>query len=438
MDGEALAELIDNDRLGARSEEAVWEAVVEWMRGKSGDSSPLPGWRGVVGMIRFPLMREEYLENVAEQVAGMVGGEPEDGEWLADMVAEAMLAKAARREGTGFECELLGRKALVDRVGLGVRWEEHTEGGELRLAGHDGNVKAIAACGGRVFSGSTDGSIRVWSRASRQHEKTMWANAAAEEEEDDFQASEVLCLAVWEGRLMSGHSCGALRVWNVETGESDVVVGRHDDEVLALAVCGSRLVSGGMGGHIKAWSLGAGGHGPVCEWTRLLRVHGRNNLTNDVYSLAGWPGKVLSGSHDASIRVWDVGTGEHEATLVGHTCTVNAMVVHRDRLLSSSYDMTIREWAVGTWTALRTVMVDDGGEMYECARCLAVSGSKLISGAGAQREGQRVLRVWGLEELDCQQVLPQPGSEDVRALVALDGEVWGAVGKEVVVWGREV
>jgi hypothetical protein len=48
------------------------------------------------------------------RVVGMVGGE--DGEWMAGVVAEALRAKAARRVGA---VEVLGRKAVVDRVGLG-------------------------------------------------------------------------------------------------------------------------------------------------------------------------------------------------------------------------------------------------------------------------------------------------------------------------------
>jgi hypothetical protein len=67
-----------------------------------------------------------------------------------------------------------------------------------------------------------------------------------------------------------------------------------------------------------------------------------------------------------------------------------------------------------------------------------VSGSKLVSGsAGGGLGSQGEVRVWGLEELELQQTLPQPAGSDVRALLAVDGEVWGGVGREVVVWGRK-
>jgi len=46
----------------------------------------------------------------------------------------------------------------------------------------------------------------------------------------------------------------------------------------------------------------------------------------------------------------------------------------------------------------------------------------------------RQVRVWDLETLECEHALKQPG--DVRALVAVEGAVWGAVGTELAVWGR--
>jgi hypothetical protein len=62
--------------------------------------------------------------------------------------------------------------------------------------------------------------------------------------------------------------------------------------------------------------------------------------TGPVFSLAGWQGKALSGLEDSSIRVWDAGTGAHEATLAGHDCTVHGLAVHGSRLFSASYDGT--------------------------------------------------------------------------------------------------
>ncbi len=49
-------------------------------------------------------------------------------------------------------------------------------------------------------------------------------------------------------------------------------------------------------------------------------------------------------------------------------------------------------------------------------------------------EQEVAVRVWGLRELDLQQALQQQAA--LGALLAVDGEVWVGVGREVVVWGR--
>ena len=438
MTVEALQNLLDENRLFARNEEAVLEAVVGWMKGPVG----MAGGRSVLGKVRFPLMGADYLGN---RVVGMLG--EEDCEWISGVVAEALRAKAARLEGAVFEFELLGRKALEDRVGLGVSWEEYREGGELRLGGHDMAARAIAAIDGRICSGSSDGSIRVWSRASGAYELTMQAYAESgysdfeSDEEFDERGDDVTALVVWEDRLISGHDSGLLRVWNVSKGSCVEVLEGHIrmvgasgmDSVLALAVCGSRLVSSSTNKSVKVWAMEPiarpwGGPTFTCE--RSLLGH-----TDRVGALAGWQDKVASGSADGSIRVWDAGTGAHAATLAGHSKGVTALVVHGNRLLSASEDGTIRAWALGTWAGLRTVQAHGAGTSL-FPSCLAVSGSKVLSGSWREDRLGNEVRVWGLEELDLQQTLVQPGFADVYALLALDKEVWGGVGKELVVWGR--
>ena len=273
-----------------------------------------------------------------------------------------------------------------------------------------------------MCSGSWDGSIRVWGGAALELERTL---------RDGENESRVWSLAAWEGNLISGHEDGAIRVWNVATGARDRKLEGHTDAVRCLAVSGTRLVSGSWDRSVKVWAMGAGASWP-CE--RTLVGHARA-----VNTLATWRDKVLSGSDDNSMRVWDVGTGAHDATLTGHEGAVCGLAVHGDRLWSASRDGTIREWALGTWGAVRTVEAY-GREGRQAPRCLAVSGSKLISGSercvGAAREQRYEVRVWDLGTLECEHTLPQPAGAEVWCLAAGRGVVWGGVGSEVVVWGR--
>ncbi len=84
-----------------------------------------------------------------------------------------------------------------------------------------------------------------------------------------------------------------------------------------------------------------------------------------------------------SIRVWDVRTGAHDATLASDLFAVRALVVHGDRLLSASAEGTIRAWGVGTWAVLRLVDAYPRRTRQQLY-CLVVSGSKLVSGTYAR------------------------------------------------------
>jgi hypothetical protein len=425
IDEEAFGKLLEDNYLGTH-EEAVWEAVTVW-RGAEGQARG----RGLVKKIRFPLMEEEYLRS---RVVAMAPAQ--DAEWMEGVVAEALLAKAARGDGGGFEFKLLGLKALDHRVGQGVRWRDYVNGGERHLKGHTDDVRAVAVCGGRVCSGSMDGWIRVWSATGE---------ATDSDEPKGMRLPEgdaVLSLSAWEGRLISGNSSGKLWVWNVVTGTCDQVLDGHARAVVALAVCGSRLASGSEDQSVKVWGVGEGGR-RACE--RTLRGH-----TGQVLSLAGWRGSVVSGSWDKSIRVWDAGTGALDATLAGHDGAVVGLAVHRDRLYSASYDGTIRAWALGTWSALRTVEAYGRGTgAHPC--CLAVSGSRLVSGSWGPGFGTaasaltpsgsatgRDVRVWGLERLDLRQTIRLQPAANIWALAAGGGRVWAGVGRDVVWWGRGV
>ena len=111
------------------------------------------------------------------------------------------------------------------------------------------------------------------------------------------------------------------------------------------------------------------------------------------------------------------------------------------RVCSGSLDGTIREWRTGTWAGLLTVAAY-AADWRQRPLCLAVSGPKLVSGSvfyeydpdeGAEYE----VRVWDLGTLECEQTVRQPAGAEVNCLLSVRGEVWGGVGSEVVVWGRE-
>jgi WD40 repeat protein len=232
-------------------------------------------------------------------------------------------------------------------------------------------------------------------------------------------------------RMSDGSSDRAIRVWDVATGRCEGTLAGHTGRVSCLAVSGNRLVSGSLDGTAKVWRM----EGAVSTWRceRTLAGHG-----DRVNCVATWGGKVASGSADKTIRVWGVLAGTHEQTLVGHEDDVMALVACGQRLISSSQDKTVKVWSMATWACVQTVQAYAAGSA-QFITSLAVSGPTLVGGSFSSplsaTEAYEV-RVWDLETLEPLQTLRQPAGQRVLGLASDGGEVWGAGGKGVVVWGR--
>ena len=130
----------------------------------------------------------------------------------------------------------------------------------------------------------------------------------------------------------------------------------------------------------------------------------------------------------------------HEQTLAGHADAVLALVACGQRLISSSMDKTVKVWSMATWACMQTVQAYAAGSA-QFIFSLAVSGSTLVGGSCSVPHSvteECEVRVWDLETLEPLHTLRQPVGQAVLGLASVRGEVWGAVGKKVVVWGRLV
>ena len=420
LDENTLACLLDDDTLTVTSEMLVFEALVAWM--ESGDGAELRG-RELLRKVRFPQIEENSLREDVHRVFPA-----EHVDWIADLVAEGWKAKQAVRSGSAFQPRLLQANALAPRRGNGISWERTGVGDERRLHGHRGGVLALAECGGRVYSGSLDGSIRVWDRRALAAERTL------HDDPDDIVAA----LAAWGGRLFSGHRCGLVRVWNLATGECEQRLEGHAGRVEALAACGAVLASGSRDASVRLWATGDGPglaspYGPAGPWRCCRALVGHQG---PVLCLVAAHGRVVSGSLDCTIRVWNTETGDTDAVL-RHEDAVRGLAAHGGRLYSVSEDGTVRSWAAGSWAALRAVQACNPlSRQYLC--CAAVCGLALVTGMCNPRyHSSAELWVWDLTTLQLRRRI-QHGlqhGQDVTCLTAAGGELWTGMGLEVAVWG---
>lgn len=67
------------------------------------------------------------------------------------------------------------------------------------------------------------------------------------------------------------------------------------------------------------------------------------------------PYRVVSGSRDATLRVWDIETGQCLHVLMGHVAAVRCVQYDGRRVVSGAYDFMVKVWDPETETCLHTL-----------------------------------------------------------------------------------
>ncbi|KRX76925.1 F-box/WD repeat-containing protein 7 [Trichinella sp. T6] len=167
----------------------------------------------------------------------------------------------------------------------------------------------------------------------------------------------ITCLQVWNGRIVSGSDDDTLKVWCTATGKvmcnptvaSDTTVvvrfqclltlTGHSGGVWSSQVSedGSRIVSGSTDRTVKVWDSETG------ECIHTLYGH-----TSTVRCLALKGNILVSGSRDSNLRVWNIDTGECIRVFYGHLAAVRCVQFDGKRVVSGAYDYTIKVWDIST------------------------------------------------------------------------------------------
>ncbi|KIM26666.1 hypothetical protein M408DRAFT_72315 [Serendipita vermifera MAFF 305830] len=145
---------------------------------------------------------------------------------------------------------------------------------------------------------------------------------------------------------------------------------------------GTRIVSGSSDNTIRVWDAETGE-----TLTGPLEGH-----TDEVSSVSFFPDgtRIISGSFDHTIRVWDAATGEKVMEpWEGHDDQISSVAISPDgiRIVSGSNDKTIRVWDARTGA---TVVGPLAGHTSEI-NCVSFSpdGTRIVSGSSDE-----TIRVW--------------------------------------------
>lgn len=139
---------------------------------------------------------------------------------------------------------------------------------------------------------------------------------------------------------------------------------------------------------------------------------------------------LVSGSEDATVKVWDFETGEYERTLKGHTNPVQALAFNGSGslLASTSSDLSIKIWdfsSDGDYECLRTLRGHDHNV------CGVVFGPDLASDRLYSCSRDNTIKVWELSTGYCVNTLNAGHSDWVRDVaVSHDGLYLASCGND--------
>ncbi len=197
----------------------------------------------------------------------------------------------------------------------------------------------------------------------------------------------------------------------------------------ALAVAFSpdntMLALGDISGNIYLWQTAAARG----DWSPYLTLRGHSG---GVMSIAWHPdgGKLLSGSDDYTLKLWDGQTGTCLRIFQGHQKDVWDVAWHPDgtMIASSSSDRTIKLWNPETGECLATLA---GHERLVWSVAWSPDGRVLASGSE-----DHSIRLWDVPRGQCLKILPKAGARVRRVTWSPDGKILatGSSDKSIRLW----
>jgi hypothetical protein len=279
-------------------------------------------------------------------VKAPVSGGRDPFEWLPDELIVMIMLMLSFEVLWSSACERVCQRwarlmesAPVKRHKRDGRWPAYEAGviTSRELVGHTHYVIALTVgLNGKVYSGSDNGTILVWSGDDGTHLQSLVGHT-------DW----VCALAVGlDGKVYSGSHDRTIRAWSGDDGTHLQTLVGHTGWVSALAVgLDGNVYSGSWDRTIRVWSGDDGTH--------LQTLEGHTHI---VCALAvGLDGKVYSGSFDKTIRVWSGDDGAHVRTLVGHADSITALAIGSDGNVFSASSSEMRVWSCKDGSLLHTL-----------------------------------------------------------------------------------
>jgi WD40 repeat protein len=212
-------------------------------------------------------------------------------------------------------------------------WEMKDGKQRLALAGHQWAVLSVdwSPDGGRIVTGSWDGSTRIWNAADGQTMLTL--------KDERLGAIKAVAFSPDGRRVATVGNQGWAGVWDCASGRMTCSFGLATNETVQVAFSpdNRRIITAAGEETAHVWEADSG------RELLILRGH-RGAVTAVAFSPDNQ--QLLTGSADHTAKLWNASTGRELITLRGHHDEVLSVGFSPDglRIVTGSADHTARVW----------------------------------------------------------------------------------------------
>ncbi|RAL09675.1 F-box/WD repeat-containing protein [Aspergillus homomorphus CBS 101889] len=264
-----------------------------------------------------------------------------------------------------------------------------------------------------IITGSRDSNLRVWKLPKPDDPEYFPANPLLDDPDCPYfvrvltgHQHSVRAIAAHGDTLVSGSYDCTVRVWKISTGDLVHRLQGHTQKVYSVVLDHKRkrCISGAMDVLVKVWSLETG--------TLLWNLDGHQSLVGLLDLRCD---RLVSAAADSTLRVWDPETGQCKHRLSAHTGAITCFQHDGQKVVSGS-DRALKMWDVRTGECVRDLLTDLGGVWqvkFNERRCVAAVQRREVTyievlDFGASRDGvpseqlgkRIVVNRWGNEITD--------------------------------------
>lgn len=284
------------------------------------------------------------------------------------------------------------------------------------LRGHKGSITALHAVtrrevcdltsdqedAGYFISGSADCTIKLWDPSQRGSElkATLTGHTRA-----------IRAISSDKSRVVSGSDDQCVFVWDKQTSGVLEELKGHDAQVSCVKMLsGERVLTASHDGSVKMWDV---------RTDTCVATVGRASSAILCMEYDDNTGILAAGGRDAIGNIWDIRAGRQMQKLLGHTKWIRSLRMVGDTIITGSDDWTARVWSVSDGHC-DAVLACHAGPITSVEYCASDKG--IITGS---EDG--MVRLWESEE-GLRQCVKTVSIHSSAILSIKAGDQWLAIG----------